>query len=113
MLELTAQLGLMGGMMGIILIIARAVPRVTDEEMAGSVTIEEWIKELPIEKIDSFIKGASYKILRKVRLLILKIDNTIGRYLQRTKESNGDNGTASVRDLVKEVRNGEKKENSK
>ena len=71
---------------GMVLIVSRAVPRVADNDK-NEVRFEDWLKSLPIERVDNAIRSLLYKGLRRLRLVLLKMDNKIGTYLEKTKDS--------------------------
>lgn len=89
MVELILQVALMASLTVIVLIAAQAVPRVPEARASHGAAVERWLKSLPLEQVDAFIHTTIYKGLRRLRLLILKVDNRIGKYLEKTKEANG------------------------
>lgn len=76
----------------IVFLFARALPRVSEEE-AGAPTdivekkLEQWIARLPLHKIDRGINLFLEKMLRRVRIGILKIDNLVHSLLSKVKSS--------------------------
>ncbi len=89
MAELILQVVLMASLTVMVLVAARAVPRVPEARAGHGAAVERWIRSLPLEQIDAFLHTALYKGLRRLRLLLLKIDNRIGRYLEKAKGANG------------------------
>ena len=76
------------GMM--IYILARAVPRISDEITdSGTSKFDKFISSLPLEKIDIAFGNFLEKTLRKARLILLKMDNAVGGYLNSIKKFNG------------------------
>ncbi|MFA5173515.1 MAG: hypothetical protein WC435_03955 [Candidatus Paceibacterota bacterium] len=106
MAEFILEIFFFTGLAGLLAVASRAIPRIKEEEVKNDFSLEKWIESLPLHKIDSLLKNVSHKALRKLRLLILKIDNTIGGYLEKTKEGNGGSGI-KVEELL------EKKEEKK
>jgi len=80
----------------IVYLFARALPRV--EEEAGSAGhpdyFERWFGKLPLAKMDALFNSASFKFLRQLRVIVLKLDNLIHGWLQKVKKSSG-NGNNS------------------
>ena len=78
-----------------IYILASAVPRVDGSFGARSWDLAaRFIRRIPLTKIDSILSAISEKLLRRVRVVILKIDNWVsgflGRIKSRSKDSNKD-----------------------
>lgn len=72
-------------------LIARAIPRVS-EAPAPAVKknyFDELVKRIPFEKIDAFLNAAAAKILRRVKVFIMKVDNLITGYLNKIKPASG------------------------
>lgn len=105
MLELFLQVILMIGLSAMLLLAARAVPRVPSSRKTLAFSVEKWLESLPLHKLDEFLKNSSLKALRKLRLVILKIDNRIGEYLEKTKEANGVNGKGEKFQVDKLIEN--------
>lgn len=76
----------------IIFLFARAIPRVNGDD-AHSPTdalekkLERWIAALPLHKIDRGINLFLEKMLRKLRVMILKVDNVTHSFLAKVKSS--------------------------
>lgn len=75
----------------IVYLMARALPRVTEEDNKISFLdyLERWVKRLPLSKADHFVSLRLEKILRTIRVIIMRLDNFIHKYLDNKK-----NGTA-------------------
>ena len=74
----------------VIYIFARAIPRVSDEIVETRHNIfDKLIASLPLEKIDTSFGIFLEKTLRKARLMILRMDNTLGSYLDNVKKMKG------------------------
>ncbi len=83
---LTCSLGV------VVFLFARALPRVSEEEVGAPTDIvekklEQWIARLPLHKIDHGINLFLEKMLRKVRIVILKVDNLVHSLLAKVKSS--------------------------
>lgn len=83
-----------------IYLIARAVPRVSDEVadpiIKKQTKLDRLFSFLWIEKIDPLLHNFLEKFLRKMKLVLMKLDNIASNYLNKIKEykfgSNGKNG---------------------
>ncbi len=83
-----------------IYLIARAVPRVSDEVTGGAIKrrtkFDHLFSFLWIEKIDPLLNNFLEKFLRKMKLVLMKLDNITNNYLNKVKkyksDSNGKNG---------------------
>ncbi len=80
---------------------ARAVPRVS--ETAAPVNqknyVDELVKRIPFEKIDSLLNSWASKFLRKFKILVLKLDNRISDSLIKFK-ANGNGKEVLNRDIL-------------
>ncbi len=105
---------LMGGLTAMVLIAARALPRMDmKEEEQKKISWEKRWESIPLHKIDFYISDLVHKTLRKIRLFILKIDNAISGYLERAKDNSSDNGKFSVSDLVEKSEESDDKDKKK
>lgn len=86
MLSVILQIAVFASLVAMIAIFVRAVPRVSDESLARAPTLEQWLESLPLSRIDAFLRRLMHKGLRKTRLVILRVDNSLGLYLDRVKE---------------------------
>ncbi len=81
----------------IIFILARALPRIEDENAPRISQKNKFIsviQDIPLDKIDDVIKLAIHKALRKTKILISKIDNFIAEKMESTRPtSNKKDGT--------------------
>ena len=74
----------------VVVIIARALPRVEDEMMAKRSIkgrIETLIGKIPLEKMDESLNLVVHKILRRLKVVILKADNIVSGKLRGLKGS--------------------------
>jgi len=71
-----------------IYLIGRAVPRVSDEVGGGeSMTkFDRLLSSMRFEKVDVLLNNFLEKLLRKVKLLLMKLDNTTNNYLNKVKK---------------------------
>jgi len=78
---------------GVVLyVIARALPRVdinqTDDKVKSG-AFERWITSGVPEKADAILNSFMFKFLRKLKVSLLKIDNLVGKKLDKIKSKNG------------------------
>lgn len=66
----------------LVYLLALAMPRVADDEENGS-KFRKWLANIPLEKLDEFLIKLGEKSLRKIRVVILKIDNSVSGKLAR------------------------------
>lgn len=77
----------------ILVIMIRALPRLSEEESKAKASlIERWIaSELP-EKLDLAMNNFMVKFLRKSKVWIMKIDNELTKHLKKIKPETNGNG---------------------
>lgn len=88
---------LMVSLSGVLYLVVRALPRIAEEPGGGQGggLAERWKRsELP-EKVDAFLNGFLLKFLRKLKVMVLKLDNALSHHLQKVKP-NGDGNKASI-----------------
>jgi hypothetical protein len=74
----------------IIFLVARTLPRITE---TATVNIENkkrinWLRNFPWEKIDVLMNSFLEKTLRKIKLILMKLDNFVSRQLNKFKKDN-------------------------
>jgi len=77
------------GIGALILILARALPKVEDETTAGHLRrgrMNGVFKKIPLDKIDDSLNLVFHKILRKIRIVIMKADNAVTKKLKNVRE---------------------------
>jgi len=73
----------------IIYLLSRALPRINNDEASKFwVSVGDFSKRIPLEKIDKILNKFLEKILRRTRVGILKVDNLVSSYLGKVKEGN-------------------------
>ena len=79
---------LMVSLSAVLYLVVRALPRIAEEPAApsepSSIAAAWKRSEIP-EKIDRILNGFLFKFFRKLKVMIMKIDNTLSRNLQRMK----------------------------
>lgn len=84
MYDLILQLSLIISLSIMIYLLARSVPRVKDEELATipiQSYFDQWIAKIPISKIDVWFNMFMAKFLRRLRIIVLKLDNLLHRQI--------------------------------
>lgn len=82
------QLILFGSLGVIAYIVARAIPRLDDGENQDIKFVKSFMAYIPTHKLDLALASFLEKTLRKARVAVLRIDNSLMGYLGRVK-SNG------------------------
>ncbi len=84
------QIALMVSLGVIIYLFARAVPRVNDEVTASNRRniLAEWVSSLPLHKLDTAFSNFLEKFLRRVRLILMRLENSVAGYLTEVRKSN-------------------------
>lgn len=69
----------------VLYLIVKALPRIAEVPGDEVDFFDRWAhSELP-EKVDAAINSFLLKFLRKIKVLILKLDNTLGKHVQKIK----------------------------
>ena len=63
----------------------QALPRIEETPSDQKGFFERWAHSEMPEKIDAAFNNFALKSLRKVKVLVLKLDNTLARHLQKMK----------------------------
>ena len=71
----------------VIYLMARAVPRVADEISKPAVKFDRWFGSLRLEKLDVILSNFLEKLLRKIKLFLMKLDNVTNNYLDKVKQT--------------------------
>jgi len=84
------QILMMSSLALMIYLVARAVPRVGDDIAGSSANrFDKLIAVIPLEKIDAACGIFLEKLLRKIRLFLLKVDNVLNGYLNKLRKISG------------------------
>ncbi|MBI3638647.1 hypothetical protein HY227_02800 [Candidatus Wolfebacteria bacterium] len=108
------QIALMFSLGLMIYLVARAVPRIGDDiQVSPSVNkLDRLIASLPLEKIDSVFGSFLEKTLRRLRLVLMRLDNNVGNYLNKIKKFNNANGQKNGEEKATLFTNNSKEEES-
>ena len=100
MYNFVLHISFMLGLAVMIYLMARAVPRISDEAMETAFKqnpLERWWRSIPLERLDAMGGVLLEKTLRKLKLGIMKLDNAVGSGLEKAKKFSGNgsrNGNA-------------------
>ena len=91
------QIFIMVSLGTVVFLVARILPRISETEAAIAPRAKvSWLSSIPFEKIDAAVNAFSEKMLRKIKLILMKMDNTVSRQLKNFKKDgnsgNGENG---------------------
>ena len=101
MFRFIVQTFIMLSLGGMLYLMAKALPRVSDEEHADYLRQSRLMEYLEI--LDEFLKSFFEKILRRLRVWLLKLDNMITKKLDRFKKN-------GVKEVKPPLAGGEEKE---
>lgn len=85
------EIALMLGLGAMIYMVARAVPRIGDEIQETHTKLDRLFASIPLHKADALLNNFLEKFLRKTKLVLMKLDNSLGSYLDKIRKisSNG------------------------
>lgn len=76
----------------VIFLVARTLPRIGETEALQNPKAKaNWLSSFPFEKVDVVVNASTEKMLRKIKLILMKMDNTVSKQLNKFKK-NGDSG---------------------
>lgn len=107
------QIALMMSLGTMIYLIARKAPQIGDEIVGQPKSKFDYLfASLRLEKIDPILHNFLEKLLRKMKLFLMKLDNITNSYLEKVKKykinDNGKNGEEKP-SLFEQSVNGDKK----
>lgn len=84
----------------IIYLLARGAARVSDFgveiEPAKPNFFDQVLKKLPLKRIDGFINLMAERSLRKMRIVLMKVDHLLHRSIAKVKKSDDKNGDGGL-----------------
>lgn len=85
------QLIVMLSLGAIIYLIARAAPRVTEAEspLPKENYFDKLVRKLPLEKADAFVSAYFEWFLRKLKIVILRLENIVEKHFRKLKPAAG------------------------
>jgi len=88
---------------GILYLFARVLPRVSDEALGlSSESRTQWVVTY-VEKTDEWIRLFSEKVLRRTKILVMKLDNTVNKRLNKFREDSPKNIKLSEDDIEEKI----------
>jgi len=81
------EISLLISLGAMIYLVARVLPRVGDDvgDSHRKSRIDTLIEAIPLHKVDAAFSGLVEKTLRRVRLILMKLDTILGRHLHRVR----------------------------
>lgn len=113
MINFVLNIVLFAALGAVIYLFARTLPRIDDTKLdpAKEDALAAHLTS-SVEKLDSRLKSLFEKILRKVRLIVLKVDNAIGNKIGKLKKEKEKEGESIFKEAAGEdgaaEKNGEK-----
>jgi hypothetical protein len=95
MYDLIPQIVFFASLAVIVYLFVRAAPRVSHADMVieeKKDQIAHLISRIPLDKIDAWLNATLEKGLRKAKVGVLKLDNTITRFLHNVRAPHHKNG---------------------
>lgn len=94
MYDFVLQIAIIASLMIIIYIMARALPRMSEDEFKSRRTnvfwhrIKQWCAKFPLAKADHFVSRYIEKTVRKTKVVVMRIDTLLAKHLNKksTKE---------------------------
>jgi hypothetical protein len=102
---------LMASLSTVLYLVVQALPRIAEESDGGASPAKGWwVRSHIPEKIDIALDGFILKLLRKVKVAILKVDNAVSARLEKVKPAgNGKRSAIDFKEIAgqnKESQNG-------
>jgi hypothetical protein len=86
---------------------ARALPRIAEEPAAERGILERWARSEMPEKIDAAFNNFLLKFLRKFKIAVLRLDNTLSKHLRAiTPQENRANTNIDFKEIAGQNREG-------
>ena len=111
MLEFISVSVLMISFSAVLYLMARALPRIAEEPQAEDrrSILDRWAHSQIPEKVDIALNGFLLKFLRKLKVLVLRLDNTLSKHLQKVKpEGNDKRPNIDFKEIAGQNKEGEK-----
>ena len=76
----------------VLYLMVRALPRIAEEPQTEDKhsMLDRWARSQIPEKVDATLNGYRVKFLRRVRVLVLRLDNGLSKRLQKAKPEDND-----------------------
>lgn len=100
MFDFILQIITFGSLAFIVYLFVRALPRVPDHAPAPARGRKNYfdmlMRRLPLTKADAMINTFWGKTLRRLKVLVMKVDNVITGHLRKVKKSEEENGLSRL-----------------
>ena len=88
---------------GVVLyLVAHSLPRVGESEPKKQGFLERWVTSDVPEKVDAVFSNFLGKLLRRTKVFLLKIDNSITASLKKMKQENGAAKTLDFKEIMED-----------
>ena len=101
MYDFILQLAIVISLGAMVYLMARALHRVPDGEetvVSDHSYFDQWLESVPFTKLEEKAQLLTAKFLRRIRIIVLKFDNLLHRYISSMK-SNGASKSNIISDL--------------
>jgi len=104
MYHFTLQLFFIGSASLVVYMFVRALPRVADIHEPPTIYdyFDAWMAKFPLHQLDGRLNMLLFKFLKRVRVVVMKIDNHLIRHLERVRQ-NGKQTESPVQKLFDKV----------
>lgn len=83
---------LMISLSAVLYLMVRALPRIAEEPAVEKQNfLDRWTHSQIPEKVDAVLNGFLFKFMRKLKVVVLKADNSLSTHLEKVKPA-GENG---------------------
>ena len=87
---------------GMVLLVARAMPRVEEDQVKRKSILDKLAaSELP-EKLDAALGSTMFKLLRKFRVIILRLDNFVNKEIKNFSKNSGEKASQDFKGMIAE-----------
>jgi hypothetical protein len=95
--DLIIQLAFITGVATIVIIIARAIPRVDSAAASGVAErmVDRVLSKIPLAAIDEISSNFFEKTLRKIRVMVLRIENMVTAWIHYFQDGNNKRTSAA------------------
>jgi hypothetical protein len=82
---------LMVSLSTVLYLVVRALPRIVEDPSSEkSGLLDRWARSQIPEKVDATLNGFLLKFLRRAKVFVMKIDNSLSKHLQKVKPEETD-----------------------
>lgn len=105
MYDFILQLAMVISLGVIVYLLARAIPRVPDEEPTAirQSYFDRWLESVSLLRLDEKVSRVLANFLRRLRIIVLKFDNLLHRHLTRIREKQTNGSGGNKPDLLEEL----------